>query len=207
MKSALVVWGIAAAVSVVFLLWYNGFRAPLSAEEVDAMVARRAEQGATAEDQARWRAFLSDDDGGEFVMVNVIDFQDDPEPVGEMKPGETAAEAQARYMAYMWPALVARACHPVIGGDAAADALDLWGIEGAEHWEQGAMMRYRSRRDLVEIAGNPEFDGAHVYKIAAMDKTIAFPIDPVFQFGGGVRAVVLLSIALVASLVHGRLRR
>ena len=41
----------------------------------------------------------------------------------------------------------------------------------------------------------------------AMDKTIVFPIAPVDYYSGGPRAVVLLSIALVASLVHGRLRR
>ncbi len=29
-------------------------------------------------------------------------------------------------------------------------ALDLWGIEGAEQWSMGGLVRYRSRRDLME---------------------------------------------------------
>ena len=81
-------------------------------------------------------------------------------------------------MSYMWPALLRRACHPVIGGRALADALDLWGIEGAERWSMAGLMRYRSRRDLLEIADHPGFRDAHPFKEAAMAKTIAFPIAP-----------------------------
>jgi hypothetical protein len=44
-------------------------------------------------------------------------------------------------------------------------------------------MRYRSRRDMVEIAGNSEFQGSHEFKIAAMAKTIAFPLDPWLSLG------------------------
>jgi hypothetical protein len=61
-------------------------------------------------------------------------------------------------------------------GAAAAPALDVWGIEGAERWDQAGLMRYRSRRDLMEIASNPAFQGPHEFKIAAMNKTVAFPI-------------------------------
>ena len=55
--------------------------------------------------------------------------------------------------------------------------------EGMETWTQGAGMRYRSRRDLLEIATNPAFRGSHEFKVAAMRKTIAFPIDPWLQLG------------------------
>ena len=33
-----------------------------------------------------------------------------------------------------------------------ADAVDLQGIQGASHWEQAGLVRYRSRRDILEIA-------------------------------------------------------
>jgi hypothetical protein len=108
-------------------------------------------------------------------------------------------------MDYMWPALLARACHPVAFGEAAGASLDVLGIEGAGHWSQGALMRYRSRRDMMEIATNPAFREAHVYKFAAMAKTIAFPIDPWGQLGDprlvlfGVLAVVGLSLDRILS--------
>ncbi len=44
-------------------------------------------------------------------------------------------------------------------------------------------MRYRSRRDMLEISSNPAFHGSHEFKVAAMAKTIAFPLDPWFHLG------------------------
>ena len=106
-------------------------------------------------------------------------------------------------MAYMTPALFSRACHPVIFGEAANRAMDLMNADGMESWTRGAGMRYRSRRDLMEIATNPAFAGSHEFKVAAMKKTIAFPIDPWFQLGDP-RLVLGLSIALLASLLSWR---
>ena len=54
---------------------------------------------------------------------------------------------------------------------------------GMERWDSGALMRYRSRRDMLEISSNPAFRGSHDFKIAAMEKTIAFPLDPWFHLG------------------------
>jgi hypothetical protein len=46
------------------------------------------------------------------------------------------------------------------------------------------MVRYRSRRDLMEVASSASDDASiHDFKIAAIEKTIAFPIDPWFQLG------------------------
>ena len=59
------------------------------------------------------------------------------------------------YMEHMIPALLSRASHPVVVGKSVADSLDLLGIEGAEAWSDGAIMRYRSRRTLIDIIGNP----------------------------------------------------
>jgi hypothetical protein len=103
-------------------------------------------------------------------------------------------------MAYMWPALLTRACHPVLFGAAAADALEVWGIDNARAWGQAGLMRYRSRRDLMDIATNPAFRGPHEFKIAAMAKTIAFPVDPWMQAGDPrlILAMALLILALVA---------
>ena len=115
------------------------------------------------------------------------------------------AEAEAAldtYMAHMWPALIRRGCHPVNLGTSAAAALEVWGIDGAQHWSQGAMMRYRSRRDLVEIAMNEDFQGPHDAKIAALNKTIAVPLDPWINTGDP--RLLLGLIALIATLIGFR---
>ena len=96
----------------------------------------------------------------------------------------------------MTPALFSRASHPVWIGTAANTAMDLMNAEGMEAWTRAAGMRYRSRRDLLDIAMNPEFSGRHEFKVAAMRKTIAFPIDPWFQLGDP-RLVLALVLGLV----------
>ena len=101
-----------------------------------------------------------------------------------------------RYMEHMYPELLKRASHPVLFGQATAPALDIWGIEGADQWTTAGLMRYRSRRDMLEIAGNPDFFGPHEFKIASMNKTIAFPADPWMQAGDPRLLLALLLIIL-----------
>ena len=105
------------------------------------------------------RAFMEEDTGDDFVMINVIDMYDTPLQIDGVEPGETSEQVVGKYMAYMYPALFSRASHPVLAGQAANTAMDLMNADGMESWTQGAGMRYRSRRDLFEIATNePGFD-------------------------------------------------
>jgi hypothetical protein len=135
-------------------------------------------------------------------MVNVIEMRNPPTQIEGVAPGDTASEVMGRYMEYMYPALFSRACHPVLYGEAAAAALDVWGIEGAERWTTAGMMRYRSRRDMLDIASNPAFQGPHEFKLAAMNKTIAFPVDPWFHLGDPRLVLGLLGL-VIGLLVHG----
>jgi hypothetical protein len=197
------VWTLVVVLYAAFFGWYTSCAGPLTPEEIDRYVAAMEQRGAPAERIALMRAFLEADTGDDFVMVNVIEFREPPERVEGVGPNETASDVMARYMEYMWPALLKRACHPVLMGQAAAPALDLWGIEGAERWDQAGLMRYRSRRDMLEIAGNPAFQGPHEFKIAAMTKTIAFPADPWFQLGDP-RLVLGLVLLVVGLALGGR---
>ena len=54
----------------------------------------------------------------------------------------------------------------------------------------------RSRRDMLQIAANPEFDAAHKFKVAVMAKTIAFPIDPWLHLGDP-RLLLALLLGLI----------
>ena len=135
-------------------------------------------------------------------MLNVIELREPPLVVDGVAPGSSASEVLGEYMEYMTPALLRRASHPVLFGSAAAEALDLWGVEGAHRWSQGAAMRYRSRRDMMEIATHPDFQGRHEYKLAAMSKTIAFPLDPWFQLGDPRLLSGLITLILVLLLIR-----
>ena len=182
-------WGVALILYVLFLAWYMPWGGPLTTQEIDAFI-----EGRDFESEARkleFRRFLEDDDGGSFVMVNLI----------HLKPG--GEEALGRYMEYMWPALFRRACHPIYSGDVTFRALDLWGLEDAEHWSTAALMRYRSMRDMLQIAGNTKFSESHEFKFLAMQKTIAVPTVPGLNLGDP-RLMLLLVLLLAASLVARR---
>jgi hypothetical protein len=74
--------------------------------------------------------------------------------------------------------------------------MDLVGIEGAETWDQAALMRYKSRRTMMEIVTNPNMMNRHDFKIAALQKTIAYPVEP-FGFYSDMRLIFGMLIAIV----------
>lgn len=199
-RSSRWIWGTLFGLYGLFFFWYTSFGGPLTAEEIAGYVGRMEARGAAPEEVARLREFLEADTGDDFVMMNVIQLHDTPADVPGLEPGESSADVLDRYMAYMWPALLSRACHPVILGQAAAPALDVWGIDGDGRWTQAAFMRYRSRRDLLEIAGNPDFQGPHDFKVAAMARTIAFPADPWYH-AGDPRLLLALVLAVLGLLL------
>lgn len=170
-------WLIPALLYAAFALWYTDLGGPLSDEEVDQYMATMADNGSDPETIAFIETFARQDSGRQFLMINNIDMNENPGDVEGAEPGEDAQSLMARYMEHMLPALLARACHPVMIGNAVYPAIDVIGIEGAAVWDQGGVVRYRSRRTFLDIVTNPVFGGKHHFKTAALEKTIAFPIE------------------------------
>jgi len=192
-----------------FFAWYTDLGGPMTDNEIRAVVAAMRTNGAPPDTVSRLERFMREDTGRQFLMVNNLDMNENPPPVAGAAPGESAGQLMARYMQHMFPALLARACHPVLAGEAVFEALDLTGIEGAEDWSSAAVMRYRSRRDMMAIVSDPVFGGEHHFKTAALAKTIAYPIETAFHPGDGrfLLALVLLAIAaLLDALWLGRRR-
>lgn len=190
----LVLFGLYAA----FFSWYTSFGGPLTDEEIAHYIAivEEREPPPSPERLALMRKFMEEDTGDDFVMINIIDMYETPLQIEGVEPGESSDDVLAKYMEFMIPELFKRACHPVIYGQAAASAMDIMNADGMEQWSTGAGMRYRSRRDVLEISTNPAFRGSHEFKIAAMRKTIAFPIDPWIQLGDP-RLVLGLILAMI----------
>lgn len=67
------IWGGMALLYLLFRLWYDGWRGPLTPVEIDRFMAAAASRmAATGNDPASFRAFLEADDGREFVMLNLV---------------------------------------------------------------------------------------------------------------------------------------
>lgn len=198
------VWIVLAAIYVLFFSWYTSFGGPLTAEEIDSYLEILQQGEFDAASLARWKHFMETDTGDDFAMVNIIDMRDTPLQVDGVEPGETSSDVLSKYTSPFMGRALLSAAHPVYMGTAAANAIDLWGIEGAESWSTGALVRYRSRRDLLQQAASfrEAATNIHEFKIAAMSKTIAFPVDPWYQLGDPrlVLGLILLVIGLALHL-------
>jgi hypothetical protein len=191
-------WLLPVLLYAVFVLWYTDFGGPLSDEEVDEFVSVMTANGVPPERVDYFAGFLRDDTGRQFLMVNNLDMNEDPPAVEGAPAGADADTLMGLYMEHMIPELLKRACHPVIMGPAVYQALDLSGIEGAEQWTDAALFRYRSRRSFMEIISNPEILGPHHFKLAALDKTIAYPMETSLYLGDPRLLLGLILLALTA---------
>lgn len=191
-------WLVPGVLWAVFTLWYTNLGGALSAPEIETYMARLEARGADAERLREMRRFMEADDGRQFIMVNLLHMANPAPVLPATGPDAAASDLIDHYMEYMYPALFARASHPVFLGRVEALALDLAGIEGAARWDQVALMRYRSRRDMLAISTDPRFGERHEYKLAALAKTIAVPTAAIVYLSDPRVLFVVFGFALIA---------
>lgn len=203
-------WLSSLAIYSLFAFWYTDFSGPLRDEEVDHFVTTLNARNSKPETIAYIERFLRNDTGRQFLMLNNLDMADSPPDVEGAQPGETADQLMNRYMEHMYPELFKRASHPVIFGQAVYSALDMVGIENAtemKKWSDSALFRYRSRRTFMDIVANPNIEGRHEFKLAALKKTIAYPIETSIYIGDMRLLFGLILLTLTALLDNIRLAR
>jgi hypothetical protein len=177
----------------------------LTSTEVAAYMAKIEAQHAPAADRndlAVIRKFLSEDDGHEFFMLNLVRVAPgkiSAPGTGELKP---AREVLDGYTSVFIPALIARAGHPAVVARKVGGYVDAWGVEPDPGWSIVGYMRYRSRRDLAELVVDPRFGGAHDFKFAAMPQTFSFPTQPIMLTLMKPTYFIGLILALIAALAH-----
>lgn len=198
MSARMKLWLFPALLYAIFVFWYTDFGGPLSDEEVDEFVKTMTGNGVPAERVQYYAEFLRGDTGRQFLMVNNLDMNENPPAVEGAPEGAGADTLMGLYMEHMIPELLSRACHPVIMGPAIYSALDISGIADAEQWTDAALFRYRSRRAFMEIISNPDILGPHDFKLAALDKTIAFPMETDLYLGDPRLLLGLILLALTA---------
>lgn len=200
MNSTLWTWLFILTLWCTFFCWYTSFQGPLTEEEIEAYlsIADTLDETTDPNRVEVLRRFMEEDTGDDFIMLNIGRNYDSPLAVEGVEPGQTTEEVLSNYLAYVVPALISRASHPVQFGDAASTALELLNADGMSEWDNTVSMRYRSRRDFMDFATDPRMPPAHIFKVAAMEKAIAFPVDPWFHFGD-LRIVLALILGLIGS--------
>ena len=197
-----------------FFLWYTDIGGKLDKEEIEFFLEKLEERtSANSADPETYNSqknlikrFMEEDTGRQFLMVNNIDMDDDPEDVEGAEPGESAERLLDRYMEHMYAQLLKRACHPVFAGNAVHPSMDLVGIEGAEIWDRAALMRYKSRRAFMEVVTHPNMGSKHAFKVAAMEKTIAYPVETVLYLGDP-RFLLALILIILGLFLQNRVKR
>ena len=191
---------IATVVYVLFFLWYTNLSGPMSDQEIDDAIIGLRANGMAENNIEHWERFMRSDTGDQFIMLNNIDMNPSPPKMPDTPEGATAQELMDVYMEHMYSEQFKRACHPVFFGEVVHETLDITGIENARSWTHGALFRYRSRGDLIQIALNPNSKDRHEYKIAALTKTIAYPIEPTI-YPSDARFILFLILLSGVSLI------
>ena len=186
-----------------FSLWYFNWQGPITQPEVEHFMAQFAEQeGSRYTEEATFRRFLEQDDGSAFTMLNQVQIYEDdiPHPVtGEMIPGRALL---ANYFEPFAWALFMRGGHPVFQARTVGGFIDSWNADDNLSFSGTAMMRYRSRRDIAELVMDPKFADGHVYKIAAIERTVSYPTQIIMNGSMPPHIWVFVVLMLLASLAQ-----
>ena len=106
------------------------------------------------------------------------------------------------YTKMFMPALFAKGGYPALAARKVGGYVDAWGVEADPGWSILGYMRYRSRRDMIELVMDPRFSDSHPFKLAAMPVTFSFPTQPMIMTLASPRLWVGLGVCLGAALIH-----
>ncbi|ARN75230.1 hypothetical protein BST96_14565 [Oceanicoccus sagamiensis] len=178
-----------------FWVWYVGFGRKASPELIArALQALDQHGGHWTSDTHRnhIRQLLENDDGKEFIMVNLLTFK---------RPRKQSYKLLNQYYQVFGKSLLKRAGHPIVVASSASGKIEFLGVPVDEEWDMAGLMRYRSRSDFAEIVIATAGSEHHDFKLQALERTIAFPASPSTLIGSP-RVLVALILALLASLLH-----
>lgn len=184
-----------------FLVWYGGRGKPLSAAEVEALLAEiKRQAGKTGPEEGpilqQFRELIKNDDGRDYYMVNLLKFRQKALYPPGSAFGDDPLAANNRYNQAIIPLLLKFGGHPVFAGKVQGRFMhpDL-----ADDWDQVGIVRYRSRRDMLKMAAELAGTGSDIHKWAALEKTQVFPVKPLLNLAliRWIVAVLFIVIAVV----------
>ena len=181
---------------LVFLVWYGGNGKPLRPDEIqaffdtlDRMNLSQSEKEIIPEIQL----LLAKDDGKEFVMQNLVRYRSKALYPAGFSYSDDARAADKRYGKAIVIPLLRQGSVPVFIARRSGSFIE---PDGADAWHYVAMVRYRSRRDLLKFALAIQRQDIAVHKWAALEKTHVFPVKPLVSLIL-VRSMVALLLALI----------
>ncbi len=197
------IWILALGLYIVFRLWYDNWRGLLSPQEVEDLMAQVSGiKMSEYSDPKDLRAFLEADDGKEFVMVNLVRVH-----TGEIAHPHTSKPTKGidllrEYGQRFVKVLFKHGGHPVLVMRKVGGYIDSWNTPPDPGWHIAGSMRYRSRRDMMQLALDPSVRDVHVLKTIATATTFSFPSQVVLGLAIRPRIWVGLVLALGSAIIH-----
>jgi hypothetical protein len=189
-------YSVVLIIYLAWFIWYGGSGQPLSPNEAAAykaeLQANAKSRGVDVSDPIKYMdRLIKDDDGNEFIMVNLIRFRDEAQyPPESPWANETDPMlADDRYGAGIVPLLLKRGSLPIFISTVAGEFIN---EAGQEEWDTVAMVRYRSVRDMVEMMIEMSATDLADHKWAAIEQTHVFPVKP---------KINLVSLRLIAGII------
>lgn len=145
------------------MYWYQWSASTLLPFDVDrymALIEAQTQMPGARHDLPALRKFLSEDDGAPVYTVNLYKFHDVADYPEGSKFSGTGADAYNRFSNVMIPLMTKRGSHPVYGSN--------WSDQAKSDWDRIVIVRYRSRRDLVDLFGTNQFAEASLHKWASL---------------------------------------
>jgi hypothetical protein len=195
-------WSVLLLVYASFWMWHTPLQPALTAEEV---AQHMADGGLDQALPAGMHDFLANDDGRSFFMVNIMQFRETAlYPDGAFPEITSAKDAAQRYANGVIPLLLLRGSYPIFSGTRHVTMLDTMSPD-AEAFEDFAVVRYRSRRDFLDMVLSEGFNDVVVHKWASLEGTIVVPSRRSLGFDLGLLVpLVLLVFGTLGSLILGR---
>ncbi|NVJ98703.1 MAG: hypothetical protein HWE25_11155 [Alphaproteobacteria bacterium] len=167
-----------------FFAWHTPMGGPLTDAEIADFMASQSEGGGDAwTNEKAFEDFLRNDDGRSFVMINLMEFRETAVYAdGHLSGADlTGEEAAGLYAQSVLPQLLTRGSYPVARATRHNTIINSVG-ERAGEFESFAMVRYRSRRDLINMLSSEEFHAAKVHKWASLENTLVAPSSYAVSF-------------------------
>ena len=197
------IWLTAVVLYLAFLYWYINWSGPIAADEIDGYIeALSSGSGVSYTEVDLLRRFLEEDDGKEFVMQNFVTLHR-----GKMSHPVSGEQVNAQdvisgYFKPFCKALLKRGGHPVFMARKVGGYIDSWNADPDPQWGMTAMMRYKCRRDLIELASDKRFSDIHIFKTSSIEKTVSFPVQIDMSMFLRPRLYVPVGLIWLASMAH-----
>ncbi|MFT6373326.1 MAG: hypothetical protein ACJAZT_002087 [Gammaproteobacteria bacterium] len=207
-----VFYGVLAAIYISWFIWYGGSGEPVTPQELNTYISAMKEKSSSglekqAETEMLMRRLAEFDTGDEFLMINLMKYRKQAlYPAGSPWSDDSdALAADSRYSEGVIKELLLRGSLPVLKANTiGAFLID----EDWRDWDDVAIVRYRSVKDMLDMIVGMADSGLATHKSASMEQTHVFPAQPVINLFS-VRllfALLLFFIATVTTLVAKKMR-